>query len=252
MRKILIVGIGAGNPDYLTVQAITAMNQADVIFLPDKGTEKAALRQLRQHICERFITRPYRTAGFTMPRRGEAGSDYRASVAEWHAQLEAAYATLVLEQMSDGECGAFLVWGDPALYDSTLRIVDRVQSNGVALEYQVIPGISAAQALAAQHRIALNRIGGPVLITTGRKLADGFPPGVEDVVVMLDGEQAFRRVTPADVDVFWGAYLGTEDEILISGKLSDVQEEIDRVRSAARAEHGWIMDTYLLRKPGAS
>jgi precorrin-6A synthase len=40
---------------------------------------------------------------------------------------------------------------------------------------------------------------------------------------------------------------------LISGPLAERKAEIERVRSAARAEHGWIMDTYLLRKrPSAS
>ena len=75
--------------------------------------------------------------------------------------------------MAEGECGAFLVWGDPTLYDSTLRIIKRILSKGFALEYEVIPGITAVQALAAQHRIALNSIGEPVLITTGRRIAEG-------------------------------------------------------------------------------
>jgi len=31
--------------------------------------------------------------------------------------------------------------------------------------------------------------------------------------------------------------------------VAQVAEEIERVRKAARLENGWIMDTYLLRKP---
>ena len=48
MRKILLIGIGAGNPDYLTIQAVDALNRVDVFFVPDKGAEKAALRRLRE------------------------------------------------------------------------------------------------------------------------------------------------------------------------------------------------------------
>ena len=253
MRKILIIGIGAGNPDYLTVQAIDAMNRADVFFIPDKGVEKAALRQLRQDICQRFIKDArYRTVDFQVPRRDGHGAGYRASVDEWHGRLEAGYAALFKEQLAEGECGAFLVWGDPTLYDSTLRIVETMQAKGYALDYEVIPGISAVQALAAQHRISLNRIAGPVLITTGRRIAEGFPDAVDDVVVMLDGDQAFKRVAAADLDIYWGAYLGTEDEILVSGKLSEVMGDIERIRSEARDNNGWIMDTYLLRKTEGS
>jgi precorrin-6A synthase len=249
MRKILIIGIGAGNPDYMTVQAINALNQADVFFIPDKGAEKAALRQLREEICERFIKdTKYRTVDVKTPQRVASDAGYRASVEDWHAQLEANYEGLFMEHLSEGECGAFLVWGDPTLYDSTLRIIEKVRSKGLMLEYEVIPGISAIQALAAQHRIALNRIGEPVLITTGRRIAEGFPNDVDDVVVVLDGQQAFKRVASSDLDIYWGAYLGTEDEILVSGKLTDVLDDIERIRSKAREEKGWIMDTYLLRR----
>ena len=43
MRKIFVIGIGVGDPDHMTVQAIKALNQASVFFIPDKGAEKAAL-----------------------------------------------------------------------------------------------------------------------------------------------------------------------------------------------------------------
>lgn len=249
MRKVLIIGIGCGNPDYITVQAINALNKVDVFFLPDKGVEKAALRMLRTEICERFIDgKTYRTVDFDTPRRAESGGDYRAGVDAWHAKLESDYEALFMSELSENECGAFLVWGDPTLYDSTLRIIERLRAKGFALDYDVIPGISAVQALTARHRIALNRIGEPVLITTGRKIAKGLPDNLDDVVVMLDGDQAFTRIASADLEIYWGAYIGTDDEILISGKLSEVMHDIERIRREAREEHGWIMDTYLLRR----
>jgi precorrin-6A synthase len=242
MTKILIIGIGAGNPDYLTVQAVDALNRVDVFFIPDKGAEKAALRLLREEILERFIEgRGYEEVGVEIPARRAAGDDYRGSVDDWHAALTANYETLFDRHLTDDKVGGFLVWGDPMLYDSTLRIMDKLD-----VEVEVIPGITAVQALAARHKIAINRIGEPVLVTTGRKALEGLPEGV-DSVVMLDGEQAFTQV-PGDYDIFWGAYLGTKDEILVSGKLSDVKDEIEQTRAKARAAHGWIMDTYLLRR----
>ncbi|MFZ1109401.1 MAG: precorrin-6A synthase (deacetylating) [Rhodomicrobium sp.] len=247
MRKILVIGIGAGDPDYLTIQAIKALNRVDVFFIPDKGAEKAALRELRTAICERFVERKdYRTIGVDIPKRA-AGPDYLANVDEWHAALAAIYARLFEEELREGQVGALLVWGDPSIYDSTLRIIERVRAKGLDLDYEAIPGISSVQVLAARHRIALNQIGEPVLLTTGRKLAEGFPSG-HSAVVMLDGAQTFNRLAGEDLDIFWGAYLGTKDEILVSGKLADVKDNIEAIRKRARDEHGWIMDTYLLRK----
>ena len=54
MKRILVIGIGAGGADLLTVQAIEALNRAEVIFTFDKGTEKDDLVQLRREICERY------------------------------------------------------------------------------------------------------------------------------------------------------------------------------------------------------
>jgi precorrin-6A synthase len=250
MQKILIIGIGAGNPEYVTIQAINALNRVDVFFIPDKGTEKEALARLRLDICERYIKdRNYRLAGFNIPERSKDPSDYRRNVQDWHSRIEQSYEKLLMEELGEEECGAFLVWGDPTLYDSTLRIIETIQSKGdIALEYEVIPGISSVQALAARHRIALNRIGESVHITTGRKLSEGFPGNADSVVVLLDGEQSFKKIDSENIDIYWGAYIGTEDEVLVSGRLSDVANDIETIRAAARREKGWIMDTYLLRK----
>jgi precorrin-6A synthase len=251
MRKILIIGIGAGDPEYVTVQAVNALNRVDAFFIPDKGTEKEDLARLRLEICERYIRdRTYRLVDFKTPTRSDDCPDYKLSVQDWHSRIEQGYETLLVEELGAGECGAFLVWGDPTLYDSTLRIIEKIKSKGnIAIEYDVIPGISSVQALAAKHRIALNRIGEPVHITTGRKLAEGFPDNADTVVVMLDGEQAFKTIEGTGVDIYWGAYIGTKDEILLSGRLSDVGDHIEAVRAQARRQKGWIMDTYLLRKP---
>lgn len=248
MRTILIIGIGAGDPDYLTVQAIKALNRADVLFIPDKGAEKADLRRLRIEICERYIEKTgWRTVDFEMPRRAEAGDDYLGAVDDWHARIAAGYAALIERELPDGGCGAFMVWGDPALYDSMIRIVERIAAGGLALDWEVIPGITAVQALTARHRIPLNRIGEPVLVTTGRRLAEAMPER-GDVVVMLDGGQAFAHLDPDGLDIYWGAYLGTADEILVAGRLGEVRDEIARARKQAREAKGWIMDTYLLRR----
>ena len=114
-----------------------------------------------------------------------------------------------------------------------------------------IAGISSVSALAAAHRLILNRVGRPVLITTGRRIEGGLPDDVDDVVVMLDGRTAFATLPSPqrkELHIYWGAYLGTAHEILMSGPLDEVCDEIVEARAAARARHGWIMDTYLLRR----
>ncbi|TXI04263.1 MAG: precorrin-6A synthase (deacetylating) [Rhizobium sp.] len=250
MRHIHIVGIGTGNPEHLTVQAINALNAADVILIPSKGAAKAELADVRKEICERYVTnKTTRFVGYDVPSRQIADRSYVQSVDEWHEAISTTYERLFVEHLTESQSAAFLVWGDPGLYDSTLRILERVVARGnVALDYSVIPGITSIQALTASHRIPLNLVGKPVQITTGRRLAESFPGIAETAVVMLDGEQAFSKIEDPDAYIYWGAYLGTKDEIILAGRLADVAERILAVRAEARARHGWIMDIYLMRK----
>ncbi|EXF96553.1 precorrin 6A synthase [Pseudomonas fluorescens HK44] len=251
MKQLLVIGIGAGDPEYITIQAVNALNRVDVFFLMDKGQSKDKLIDLRREICERYITDPaYRFVEAHSPERVRGDVDYNASVVDLNRDKQQTFERLINEEMMDDECAAFLVWGDPALYDSTLRILQAILESGrCTFTFEVIPGISSVQALAARHKVPLNRIGRSVEITTGRRLAAGQVSDADSLVVMLDAEDSYRQVADQEQQIYWGAYLGTPDEILISGKLKDVAQEIARVRKAARLANGWIMDTYLLRKP---
>jgi precorrin-6A synthase len=252
LRRLLIIGIGAGDPEQVTVQAIKALNRADVFFVVDKGAGRQDLMLARQEICERYVeNRSYRMVSIPEPERDRTAPAYRQAVEQWRGERAGIWAGVIREELADGGCGALLVWGDPALYDSTLAIVEQVIGiSGMEIEYEVIPGISSVQALAASHRVSLTRVGRPVHITTGRRLSeDGMPDGCDDVAVMLDASCSFTAVDPG-TEIYWGAYLGTKDEILLSGTVRDTGDQIQAARAQARARKGWIMDTYLLRRPG--
>ncbi len=251
MRTILVIGIGAGDPDYMTVQAIKALNRVDVIFLPNKGAEKDGLQKLRRDICARFIEgRSPRFAEMRLPERDIAATpDYKNNIDAWRAGVAAQYEKFMSDELADGQCGGFLVWGDPAIYDGTIRILDEIAAKGtLAFDYEMIPGISSVSALAARHRVPLNGVGEAIQITTGRKLEAGWPDSAENLVVMLDGRHAYAGLPADDVEIFWGAYVGTPDEILISGPLLETAPKIAEAHKAARAKHGWIMDSYILRR----
>lgn len=250
MKELLLVGIGAGDPDYITQQAIKALRRSDVIFLMDKGPAKHKLNGLRREICARFLeSHSPRFAEGQQPEREREAADYRASVDELNRDKQAVFEQLIDAQMSDGETAAFMVWGDPSLYDSSIRIIEAIASARSDLRFEVIPGITSLQALTARHRIPLNSIGRAVEITTGRLLAEGWPQGVDSVAVMLDAKDTYRHFVGQGLHIYWGAYVGTADEILLAGPLDELAERIASTRAQARERNGWIMDSYLLRKP---
>jgi precorrin-6A synthase len=226
------------------------MNAVDVIFVMDKGAAKQSLIHIRKEICERYIDNThYRIVQVEDSDRNVAISDYGERVEEWHERRSRSCEQIINEELEEDEAGAFLVWGDPSLYDSTLRVLKRVLARGtLQFEVDVIPGITSMQTLAARHQIALNKIGESVVITTGRKLSSVDLQDVDTAIVMLDGHCAFNKLSNEGWEIFWGAYLGMDCEILVSGKLIDVAEKIQAISSDARQQHGWIMDIYMLRR----
>lgn len=249
MIELTLIGIGTGNPDHLTLQAITAMQEADLILIPLKGADKDDLAGLRRMICERHVGSSTRIAEFALPRRDSADPDYLGAVNRWHDAISDAWHAEIRRHLPTltGKV-ALLVWGDPSLYDSTLRIAERLARN-LPLNWHVIPGITAIQALCAAHAIPLNRVGAPVQITTGRRLRElGWPDGADTVVAMLDGECSFKALPPEGLSIWWGAFVGMAGQVLDHGPLDMAGPRIIETRARARAAHGWIMDIYLLRR----
>lgn len=242
MIALELIGIGTGNPAHLTGEAIAALNGADLILIPHKENAPD-LADLRRAICAAVLTRPVPIATFDMPVR--AGAEYVQAVQDWHDAIAAAWTAALYAHLPGGGTAALLVWGDPSLYDSTLRIAARLANAAV----RVLPGITSIQALTAAHAIPLNPLAGAVTITTGRLLrSHGWPSGADSLVVMLDGGCAFESLDPAGTRIWWGAYLGMPQQALDHGALADAAPRIATTRAALRARHGWIMDVYLLRK----
>jgi len=252
MRRILAVGIGAGDPDQITVAAIKALNEADVLFELERGTTELTLAReeiVARHVCGAAGRGAPRVVAIAEPARDRSAEAYAAAVHDWRGARAEVWERAIAGELDEDGTGAFLVWGDPSLYDSTIAVLDEILARGrVEFSYEVIPGVSSLHALTARHGISLNRVGRAVQITTGRLLAErGWPEGVDDVVVMLDANCSFRRLVGEPLEIYWGAYLGTGDELLIAGPLHEVADEIERVRAQARERKGWVMDTYLLR-----
>lgn len=243
MIHLFLIGIGTGNPDHLTGEARRAIAKADLFLIPHKGAGKSDLADLRTQIIA-DVRADARIVPFDMPVRDDS-LPYIDRVEAWHDTIADIW-TNTIAQNPDATRIALLVWGDPSLYDSTLRIAARLTP---APKMTVVAGITSFQALTAAHAIPLNTLNAPVTISTGRRLRDhGWPADTETLVVMLDGTCAFQDLDGDGYDIWWGAYLGMKEQILEAGRLSDCGPRILERRTSARADHGWIMDTYLLRK----
>jgi precorrin-6A synthase len=246
--RIRLIGIGSGGLDQVTVEAVRAMNEVDYFIVTDKVKKDGSpdpLVAARTELLERHLDHEPRLVVITDPERDREPAGYDAAIADWHEARANVWEQALLE--NDGDAG-FLVWGDPAFYDSTIRIIESVLERGkVRAEFEVVPGISSLQVLAARHRIVLHEVGHPVHVTTGRRLHEAVDTGLDNIVVMLN-----RSLEPleslGDWQIWWGANLGTPDERLVAGRVADVLPDIEAARDAVKDQAGWVMDVYVLRR----
>lgn len=242
MRTVRVIGIGAGGVDQLTFEAVASLKACAYVVAAEKKADDPLLA-VRARLCEEHGVP---LVAVPDPERDrDDPPDYGGAVRDWHAARVDAYADVMA--LEGGDVG-FLVWGDPSLYDSTLRIVDALRDR-FELDVQVVPGVPAPSLLAAAHGIVLHEVGKPVLVTTGRRLLEDSRT-CDNLVVMLDG-----RLTCADLEgdwsIWWGANLGTATEARTRGSLHEVLPTIRRLREDAREQAGWVMDTYLVRRTHA-
>ncbi|AFM15126.1 precorrin-6A synthase, deacetylating [Mycolicibacterium chubuense NBB4] len=250
---VRILGVGMG-PQHVTAEVADALRTVDYVL----GAEKSAddrLLELRRAILRAYPGRngPAELVALADPQRDRSAGlttpGYESAVAGWHDARAAQYAAVLRQR---GGTAAFLVWGDPSLYDSTIRVVEKVRAllKGQAdVDYDVLPGISAPQLLAARHRIVLHEVGRPVHVTTGRRLQEAVAAGMDNIVAMLNPPPERLDFTGlADWTIWWGANLGAPGERLLSGRLADVVPQIPDARAAAEESDGWVMDLFLARK----
>ena len=252
MITLSLIGIGTGNLDHLTGQAIREINRADIVLIPQKGAGKADLADLRHAICAEVLTNPNtKIIGFDLPKRDADTPSYYQGVDDWHDAIAAAWHQAIAQNLGASGRVALLVWGDPSLYDSSLRISKRLIP---APKVEVVAGLTSLQLLTAAHAIELSEKEEPILITTGGGLRDhGWPKGVDAIAVLKDDEIshsacAFQTLETEGIDIWWGAYLGMQNQLLIAGPLEEKGPTILETRAKARQNHGWVMDIYLMRK----
>ena len=246
-RRISLISIGSGGLDQVTIEAVQALNDVDFFVVTEKAKDGDPLVAVRSELLARHVDHEPTVVAIADPERDRQPADYDAAVSDWHERRADAWEQALLE--NDGDAG-FLVWGDPAFYDSTIRILEQVLARGsVVAELDVVPGISSLQVLAARHRIVLHDVGHPVHVTTGRRVLEAVDQGQTNIVVMLN-----RSLEPLESlgewQIWWGANLGTPSEQLVAGRVADVLADIEAARAEVKQAAGWVMDVYLLRRPG--
>lgn len=129
---VTLVGFGPGDPELLTVKAVKALQQADVIFHDDL-IDKDYLQQFR---AEKVYV-------------GKRSGHHSAEQHDINSRL--------LEAAQKGLRVVRLKGGDPMLFAHAREEIDYLENHGIAVS--VIPGVTTASALAAHAKVSFTERG---------------------------------------------------------------------------------------------
>lgn len=242
IEKIYLIGMGPGDIKYLTLEAIEVIRKLKLFLIPAKTGKKEVLSLKRKEIIAQIKNKEdFYFLEIPFPERKKTGA-YEEEVRRWR-ESKAQVLKEVLQRETEKEAG-FLVWGDPSLYDGHIEIFKKLQKE-LNFSLEVIPGISAFQILSAKHQISLTEIAGTLTFTTPRGLKR-LKSIDHHVVVFLDNYESYKNFAFSGLKIYWGANLGSSEEVLLAGNLREVLSKLITLRRNLRKEKGFIMETYLL------
>ena len=148
---------------------------------------------------------------------------------------------VTLQAVAEGKTVARIQSGDPSLYGATLEQMRILESEGV--DYEIIPGVSAAFAAAAvlkseltvpevSQTVIMTRVEGRVPMPEGEDLVSLARHG-STLVIFLSVTRMFRIANqlqeagyPADTPVAVAYRVGWPDQQIIRGTLTDIAQKV--------------------------
>ena len=213
MRELTAVGCGPGDPELLTVRAVNAIKNADIIACPTarEGKQSMALKAVSTLVDESR----QKILQLVFPMTKDRGT------------LEDAWkrnAGLLAEAIRDGAKAAYLTIGDPYLYSTWIYLHREIQSRYPDIKVDVVPGIVSMFTFASKAGISLAEGGEKMSVIPScynlesvREIAKNSETLVFlkdgryfDQVIRLLREAGFAENSPLAI----GQDLGTEDEIV--------------------------------------
>ena len=135
MKRLYGIGTGPGASDLLTIRAVNAIRESQVIFTPNNKGVNMALDTAAEFIGNKRIVL------IDFPMGKVTKEDYKKA------------AEIINNEIEEGEAGSFLTIGDSMIYSTFIYIMDEL--DGKDIEIEIVPGIPSFVAAAAASKLPL-------------------------------------------------------------------------------------------------
>ncbi len=239
-RRLIGVGVGPGDPDLVTVKAVRALEAADAILVP--ATEESGDGPGR---AERIVAAACPTAAPRIVRVPFSMAD-KSGVSVRRKQAWLTSARAAVDAFADGAATvAFATVGDPSVYSTFSYLAAHVTEQTADVTVEVVPGITAMQALAATSRTPLvegQEVLALVPVTAGLDR-------LREVLAVADSTVAYKggRRLPEVAEVLRG--VGRDAVMGVDVSLPD--QRIVRLSDLAEGESAPYFSTVLAAPPRA-
>jgi precorrin-2/cobalt-factor-2 C20-methyltransferase len=225
MPELIGIGVGPGDPELLTVKAVKAIHNADVIMCPASNENRPSIAlSVVSSLIDKSKNQEIIRLIFPMTK------DKEVLEATWKKN-----AKIMAEKVLSGKNVVYLTVGDPYLYSTWMYMHKEIETNHPTMKISAIPGIVSIFTFASKVGVSIAEGADKVSIipscydlSTVKEIAKNS----ETMIFLKDGryfDQVIDLLKDAgfpDNSLFAiGQDLGTENEIIRKLTLGEVNDD---------------------------
>lgn len=224
MSGLIGIGVGPGDPELLTVKAVKAIQNADIIMCPASREDRPSIAlSVVEPLIDKSKSQEIVKLIFPMTKDRDILKE------TWKRNAE-----IMAKKVLSGKNVVYLTVGDPYLYSTWIYMHRDLEQNYPDMEISVIPGIVSMFTFASKVGVSIAEGAEKVAIIPScydLSSVKEIAKNSETMVFLKDGRYFDQVIDvlkesgfPDDSIFAIGQDLGTENEIIRRLKLGDVND----------------------------